>query len=93
MTENKQDTVQKPVNKKVSVPSPIIIIFFILILTAIATYLIPAGAFERVKDAASGRMVVDPNTFHFIARHPAGFFDVFKAVPRGVKGASGIVAS
>ena len=91
MTENKQDTVQKPVNKKVSVPSPIIIIFFILILTAIATYLIPAGAFERVKDAASGRMVVDPNTFHFIARHPAGFFDVFKAVPRGVKGASGIV--
>ena len=43
MTENKQETVQKPVNKKVSVPSPIIIIFFILILTAIATYLIPAG--------------------------------------------------
>lgn len=91
MTENKQETVQKPVNKKVSVPSPIIIIFFILILTAIATYLIPAGTFDRVKDAASGRMVVDPNTFHFIARHPAGFFDVFKAVPRGVKGASGIV--
>ena len=62
-----------------------------MILTAIATYLIPAGTFDRVKDAASGRMVVDPNTFHFIARHPAGFFDVFKAVPRGVKGASGIV--
>ena len=91
MTETKQDTVQKPVNKKVSVPSPIIIIFFILILTAIATYIVPAGVFDRVKDASSGRMVVDPNTFHFIAKHPASFFDVFKAVPRGVKSASSIV--
>lgn len=53
MTDTKQDTVQKPVNKKVSVPSPIIIIFFILILTAIATYIVPAGVFDRVKDASS----------------------------------------
>ena len=62
-----------------------------MILTAIATYIVPAGVFDRVKDASSGRMVVDPNTFHFIAKHPASFFDVFKAVPRGVKSASSIV--
>lgn len=91
MSEVKPAAGPKPVNKKISVPSPIIIIGFILILTALATWLVPAGVFDRIKDAASGRMVVDPHSFHFVARHPAGIFDLFMAVPKGLKGAASIV--
>lgn len=95
MTDTKTPTesqnMEKPVNKTVSVPSPIMIIAVILVLSAIATYLIPAGEFARIKDAASGRMVVDPNSFHFIAQKPTKWMDFFMAIPKGVKGAASIV--
>ncbi len=67
MSENPQQAAKPVQNKKVSVPSPIMIIAVILVLSAIATYIVPAGEFVRIKDAASGRMIVDPNSFHFIA--------------------------
>ena len=64
MSEESKNNIQKPVNKQVSVPSPIILIFCFLVITSVLTYVIPAGVFDRVKDAASGRMVVNPTTFH-----------------------------
>lgn len=91
MTEQNNTNGAQPQNKKLSVPSPIIIIGFILIITAIATWIIPSGVFDRVKDATSGRMVVNPESFHFVARHPASFFALFMAVPQGIKGAASIV--
>lgn len=91
MSEETKTVPEKPVNKTLSVPSPILIIAFILFLSAVASYIIPAGIFDRVKDAASGRMVVDPNTFHFIKQHPVGIFEAFMSIPKGIKGASEIV--
>ena len=91
MSEESKANVQKPVNKTVSVPSPIILIFCFLVITSVLTYVVPAGVFDRVKDAASGRMVVNPTTFHYIAKKPATLFSMFMAIPKGVKGASSIV--
>lgn len=49
MSENPQQAAKPVQNKKVSVPSPIMIIAVILVLSAIATYIVPAGEFVRIK--------------------------------------------
>ncbi len=68
------------------VPHVYVLLFFILLFVAILTYLIPAGEFTRVKDAATGRMIIDPRSYHFVTNgHPAGFFDLFLAIPRGIE--------
>jgi len=70
------------------VPHVYVLLFFILIFVAILTYLIPAGEFTRVKDAATGRMIIDPLSYHFVdTGHPAKFFDLFMAIPRGIAAA------
>ena len=69
-------------NKKREFPHTLVIIFSIILLAALLTYIIPAGSFARIK-SATGRMVVDPSTFHFIAQKPATLMTIFTAVPKG----------
>lgn len=71
--------------KKREFPHTLVIIFSIIIFAAILTYIIPAGAYERVEDLATGRIVVDPASFHFISRTPAMFIDIFTSIPRGMQ--------
>lgn len=56
----------------------------ILIIVAILTYIIPAGQYDLIKDEASGREVVDPESFHYVERNPASIFDIFRAIPKGM---------
>ena len=76
---------------KLKAPNPIIILAAIILLAAIATYIVPAGVFDRVEDAATGRMVVDPETFHSIEQSPVAVFDVFKAVTLGLQNSASII--
>ena len=71
------------------IPHPYILLFFIVVLAGIMTYLVPAGEFERTKIA--GRMAVVPGTFHYIAQSPVSFFDLFKAIPLGMIASSSII--
>lgn len=77
---------------KVKVPHTYIIIFSCIILAAIATYLIPAGVYDKIKDPHTGRTIVDAASYHFVQPSPVDFFDVFLAFPKGFKAASGIIA-
>jgi uncharacterized ion transporter superfamily protein YfcC len=57
----------------------------------ILTYLLPAGAFERVENAA-GRMQVVPGSFHFTPDTEAlSPFALFTAIPRGFSEAHEII--
>ena len=58
------------------------ILFFVIVFCAILTHFVPAGQFDSIE--VNGRMVVDPGSFKHIESSPAGFFDVFKAVPYGL---------
>jgi uncharacterized ion transporter superfamily protein YfcC len=51
--------------KKVSVPHTFIIIFIMILVAVLLTWLIPAGSYQFVKNAA-GRKVVDPATFTYV---------------------------
>lgn len=57
--------------KAFKAPNPIIIIACIILVSALASYFVPAGLFDRIEDPGTGRMVVDPSTFHYIAKVPS----------------------
>lgn len=84
------NTPEPVVKKKSKVPHTYVIIFSLIILTAILTWIIPAGVYERV-EAPDGRMVVDPNSYHNVDPNPSMPFDVLQAYPRGLGAASSIV--
>lgn len=86
------NVVKPPEEARIKVPHTYIIIFICIIVAAIATYLIPAGVYDKVKDAHTGRTVVNAASYHLVKASPVGFFDVFLAFPKGFREASGIIA-
>ncbi len=77
--------------KEFKVPHTYVIIFTIIIIAAIATYLVPAGTFERIEDPETGRDLVDPDSFHYVEQSPVSFLDVFRAIPQGMTEAGWII--
>lgn len=49
--------------KKFKMPHSYVIIFILLLLMCVLTYIIPSGTYARYEDEALGRTVVDPNNF------------------------------
>lgn len=58
-------TAPKPAVKKVTVPHTFIIIFAMILIAVLLTWVVPAGMYDFVKNA-SGKKVVDPVTFHYV---------------------------
>ncbi len=73
-------------------PGPILILVCVIVFCAIASYVIPAGVYDRVKDANTGKMIVDPATFHYVKQNPTGFLDFFTSINKGFKGGISIIA-
>lgn len=65
-----------------SIPDAYVILFGILILAALLTYLIPAGEFDRKEN--EGITTVIPDSFHYIDRVPSGLLDIFLAIQEGM---------
>lgn len=63
----------------------------ILVIVVIFTYIVPAGQFELVKDPNTGRMLADPNSFHYVDKNPASVFDMFRAIPLGMVDSAKII--
>jgi len=77
--------------RKFKVPHTLVILFSMVILAQILTYLIPAGSFDRVENAA-GRLQVVPGTFHLTPDTPAlSPLASLTAIPKGFSGAHGII--
>lgn len=73
------------------VPHTYLIIFGLLIIAAILTWIIPAGVYNRVLDPATGRQMIQPTTFHFIPSTSVGLFDFFMAIQKGMVNAANIM--
>ena len=61
-----------------------------ILVAAICTYIVPAGQYTRVIDEASGREVVDPNSFQYVEQTPVGLFGMFLAIEEGLISAADI---
>ena len=72
-------------------PNPILILVAILLFCAVATYIVPAGVFDRIADPSTGRMIVDPNSFHYVEQNPVKLFDIFKSLTLGLQKSSDVI--
>ncbi|BDR76635.1 YfcC family protein [Clostridium tetani] len=61
--------------KSFKMPHSYVIIFMILILASLMTYVIPAGEYGRYKNEL-GKMVVDGSVFNFIKQSPVPIWDI-----------------
>ncbi|WP_026895568.1 YfcC family protein [Clostridiisalibacter paucivorans] len=77
--------------KRFKVPHTYVILFSVILIMSILTYVIPAGEFERVEDPSTNRTVVDPESFHNVEQNPTRIFDLFQSIPKGMKSASTII--
>lgn len=69
---------------KFRVPHTFVLIFCIIIVVAILTYVVPAGQFERSEDPETGVTVIDPDSYTKIEQTPVPFTDIFTSVPKGM---------
>lgn len=77
--------------KKLSFPHPLVLLLLCIIVAAIASYIVPAGQFDREINEQTGREVVVPGSFHEVESNPVGFFQTIVAVPLGLEKAASVV--
>ncbi|MGQ9644093.1 MAG: YfcC family protein [Ignavibacterium sp.] len=66
---------------RLKVPNTYLLIFSLLVLIAVLTWIIPGGKYERT--IMNGREVVVPNSFKYVDSHPQGVFDLFISPLKG----------
>lgn len=60
-------------------------------LAAAFSYVLPAGKFDRRQDAATGREVVVPGSYHRVAATPVSPLAMLVSIPRGLADAGAVV--
>ena len=77
--------------RRLKVPHTLVLLFGMVGLAQILTYLLPAGAFDRVENAA-GRLQVVPGSFHMTPDAEAlSPLAIFTAIPKGFSEAHEII--
>jgi uncharacterized ion transporter superfamily protein YfcC len=72
------------------VPHTLVLLFGMIALALVATYVLPAGSFERVKNEA-GRELVVAGTYHRVEAETLSPWSALTAVPRGFAAAGEII--
>lgn len=67
--------------KQMQMPHTYVLLISFMIIAAIASYIVPAGEFERV--VIADRQVIDPSTFSYVENKPQNLFDLLTAFPKG----------
>lgn len=79
----------KTQKKKFSMPDSYLILFIMLIIAMILTYIIPAGQFEREEGGLVPTVI--PESFSNISSAPVGFLDFFLSIQQGMMEAANII--
>lgn len=82
---------KKKFSEGFKVPHTLVIISAIILLVAVATYIVPGGAYEKIVNADGKTLVVD-GSFKYVASKPQGVFDVLQAPIQGIIGGAEIIA-
>ncbi|MBW2494089.1 MAG: YfcC family protein, partial [Deltaproteobacteria bacterium] len=77
--------------RRVRLPDPLTLLTACVLLGAAASWVVPAGQYERREDVVTGRMVVVPDTYAAVDPAPVGLFDALLAIPRGLIAAADII--
>jgi uncharacterized ion transporter superfamily protein YfcC len=90
-TSNDDSGVVKAIQSKF--PSSYTILFGLIILMAILTWVIPAGQYDRINNEALGKSVPVPGTYQVVNPNPQGVLDVLMAPIKGFYDPSSGVAN
>ena len=82
---------EKSKKQKMQMPHTLVIIAVIIAIVAVATYIIPGGAYETTVNE-SGKTVVVNGTFKYIQSQPQNIFKVFQAPIQGIVEGAEIIA-
>jgi uncharacterized ion transporter superfamily protein YfcC len=72
------------------IPHTLVLVFIIIALTGVLTWIIPAGEFERTEN--NGRSVVVPDTYHRVEPQTQNFGEILSAPIRGFVDAANVIA-
>ncbi|UGQ47047.1 YfcC family protein [Massilia endophytica] len=75
--------------KKLKLPNTYVLLFLILAMIAVATWLVPGGKYDT--HLVNGKQVVDPSTFRYIASNPQGLAALMMAPIKGFAEAALII--
>lgn len=75
--------------KKPTSLSPYVLLFCMLVLAALATWVVPAGDFDRV--TRNGASFVVPGSLHAVAQHGLGLGAIFMAIATGTVKSAAII--
>ena len=70
--------------KGIQLPHIYVLLFSIIVVCTILTWVLPAGEFDRVVNEATGRTVAVAGTFHTVEQSPVGIFQMFQAIYNGM---------
>jgi uncharacterized ion transporter superfamily protein YfcC len=73
-------------------PHPLVLLVGCIAVAAALTWVLPAGEYDRHVDAATGRTVVEPGTYHRVEAAPVGPFAAVVSIPRGLIEGADVIA-
>jgi uncharacterized ion transporter superfamily protein YfcC len=77
--------------RRLRFPHPLVLLVMFALLAAVASYVVPAGEYERRDDPVTERKVVVGGTYHHVAQQPVSPFDAVVAIPRGAADAAPVI--
>ncbi|CAN5837315.1 YfcC family protein [soil metagenome] len=67
--------------KKIRMPNTFVLLFALLALIAISTWLVPGGQYDT--HLVNGKTLIDPASFHYVSSNPQGFSALMMAPIKG----------
>ncbi|MBE6030206.1 MAG: YfcC family protein [Clostridiales bacterium] len=77
--------------KGFKVPHTFVLLALFVMVMAILTYVIPAGSYERFYDEATGRELVNPDSFTTVERTPVTFIQFLTSFTLGMQGVADVI--
>lgn len=77
--------------KELKALNPMLFLVVILLIVTIASYIVPAGSYDRVYDPVADRDVVDPASYHLVEKNPISMFSLLMSVTLGMQNAAYII--
>jgi len=75
----------------VKFPHPLVLLSGCVLVAAAASYVLPAGQYDRRHDTATGRDVVVAGTYHAVPPNRVNLFGALVAIPRGMADAAAVI--
>lgn len=72
-------------------PHPLTLLTACILAAAAASYVLPAGQYDRREDPITNKQVVVAGTYHKVEPRPVGPFEALVAIPKGLADAASVV--